>query len=176
VVEILQPWHDWFVLLGGASATLLGLAFVAVSLAADNDTALSATALRVFVTPLKAVLGGALVVSSVSVAPSWTPAAYGTVILAIAAVGVWTVVNIWRGLMEHKRNHLWDGIGAVVWVWRFWIPATAVALLIGGGVEAFEHHGVAAALVATATLVLALVGIHNSWDLTLWLIMQSRKS
>ncbi len=40
----LESWHDFYIVLGGASATLVGLLFIAISLNAEPDHQPSASA------------------------------------------------------------------------------------------------------------------------------------
>jgi hypothetical protein len=51
LAQPLQRWHDFYLLVGGAAATLVGLMFVAISLGSRLITEQSVPALRVFVTP-----------------------------------------------------------------------------------------------------------------------------
>jgi hypothetical protein len=51
LAQPLQRWHDFYLLVGGAAATLVGLMFVAISLGSRLITEQSIPGLRVFVTP-----------------------------------------------------------------------------------------------------------------------------
>ncbi len=51
-VEALKEWHDFYVLLGTAGATLLALLFVAVSLGAGYLTEEHQSATRMFMSPV----------------------------------------------------------------------------------------------------------------------------
>jgi hypothetical protein len=51
-VEALKEWHDFYILLGTAAATLLGLLFVAVSLGAGYLTEEHQYGTRTFMSPV----------------------------------------------------------------------------------------------------------------------------
>lgn len=69
----LGRWHDFYLLIGGASATLMGLTFVAVTLAPDVIAARASGEVRPFVTPIVALFATVLVVSVVLLIPLLMP-------------------------------------------------------------------------------------------------------
>ena len=50
--QTLKEWHDFYVLVGTAGATLLGLLFIAVSLGAGYLTEERQSATRTFISPV----------------------------------------------------------------------------------------------------------------------------
>ncbi len=70
LAQPLQRWHDFYLLVGGAAATLVGLMFVAISLGSRLITERSLPALRVFVTPTIIHFIYALVIATVVVIPT----------------------------------------------------------------------------------------------------------
>ena len=67
LAELFHDWHDFYVLVGTASATLVGLMFVAVSIATSVFSEKQSGAVRAFISPtvanFAAVLFTALLVS-----------------------------------------------------------------------------------------------------------------
>jgi hypothetical protein len=77
----LQPWHDFFLLVGTASATLLGLIFVAASIAATipNEKLGDMGSRALWVLPIVYAFLRVLVVSAVGVIPGQTGRSFGGV-------------------------------------------------------------------------------------------------
>lgn len=66
----LQSWHDFYLLVGTAAATLVGLVFVAISLGSRLINRQSMPALRVFVTPTIIHFIYVLVIATIVMIPS----------------------------------------------------------------------------------------------------------
>jgi hypothetical protein len=73
-METLQPFHDFFMLTGGVSATLLGLVFVSASIAATipNEKLGDDSSRTLWVMPIVYAFVRVLVVSAVGVIPGQT--------------------------------------------------------------------------------------------------------
>lgn len=77
--EILRAWQNFYMLAGGASASLIGLVFIAASLGTrlvDADTATDG--MRTFVTPIIIHFSTVLVISMLVMIPTHTPASLGS--------------------------------------------------------------------------------------------------
>ncbi len=68
----LHDWHDFYLLIGTASATLIGLMFVAASVGASYFTTEREAPLRAFLTPTVLHFTAILVICLMSTAPSQT--------------------------------------------------------------------------------------------------------
>src|SRR6516165_10375382 len=91
-----HDWHDFYMLLGTASAALVALLFVAVSIAASFLTPERSIATRTFMSPVVFHFSTLLLVSLVALVPSHTALllAVGIVLVAIAGFGYTTVVLV----------------------------------------------------------------------------------
>lgn len=76
-----EPWHDLFVMAGGASAALAGLIFVAVAL--NHEHILQAPVLPPLAAQTLSVLIGLVLLSAVGLAPGQSRTALGTELLAL---------------------------------------------------------------------------------------------
>jgi hypothetical protein len=69
VIESLVRWHEFHILLGTASATMVGLLFVAVTVGSGVVTAERCAPLRVFVSASVVHFSGILAVCLIVLAP-----------------------------------------------------------------------------------------------------------
>src|SRR5262245_461388 len=69
----LQSWHDFYTLTGGASATLAGLMFVAMSLGSHLVNAETRDAFDIFVTPSIIYFVSTLLLAALMIIPIFTP-------------------------------------------------------------------------------------------------------
>ena len=69
VAELFHGWHDFFLLLGTASATLVGLMFIAVSIGASIFKEENRPALEVFLGPTVVHFAAALVFCILALVP-----------------------------------------------------------------------------------------------------------
>ena len=116
----LQPWHDFYTLMGSSAAALLGLLFVSASIHLDalpgNARALAHETFNQFFLLLE--------LAAVCLVPGLTPATFG---LAVLLVAYWEPARSWRRLWRRRLGfpHPWR---------RDVFPALAfVLLLVTGG-------------------------------------------
>jgi hypothetical protein len=93
---ISEPWHDFYMLLGTASAALVALLFVAVSIGASFLTPERSVATRTFMSPVVFHFSTLLLISLVLLVPSHTALslAIGIVVVAVAGLGYTTLVLV----------------------------------------------------------------------------------
>jgi len=91
-----HDWHDFYMLLGTASAALVALLFVAVSIGAGFLTPERSIATRTFMSPVVFHFSTLLLVSLIAVVPSHTALllAIGIVLVAVSGLGYTTVVLV----------------------------------------------------------------------------------
>jgi len=164
-MDDVERWHDFFLLLGTAGATLLALLFVAVSLGAGFLSDERARATRAFFSPVVVHFSAVFFVSAVALVPGHHTAMLAAALAACAACGLvislYTTVELLRhAWTTYKQDHLAYGMlptaGYFAWF--------AAAAMIWFGRE------FALDVVAGAMLLLLLVNIRNAWDLTLSMV------
>ena len=169
--ETLRDWQSFYMLAGGASASLMGLVFVAASLAArlvDPDTA--AAGVRTFVTPLIIHFSAVLIIAMLVMIPTQTSASFGGMLgvggiigLGYAATtGVW----LWRHHRERTRVKRAD------WLWRACLPGVGYLLILSAVVGLLTRPASSLNGLAFAVIILLLLGVRNAWDLLLWIARQ----
>jgi len=172
-METLQPFHDFFLLTGGVSATLLGLVFVAASIAATiPKEKLGPDAARaLWVMPIVYSFVRVIVVSAVGVIPGQTWRSFGLVLSALAVLdlsrSVWTTLGMTAFHRSQERLDLRD------WAWYVIFPAGATLLIAVTGFSLVMEWPWPVQLLAAGMIGHVVVGVHNAWELADWLITRT---
>ena len=166
----LQPWHDFFLLIGGASATLLGLVFVAASIAGaiPNEKLGTAETRALWTKPILRAFGRPLALAALGLVPGLSPVTFGCGVAVLAVADLVYLVIVGRGLVIHHRRV--RDLETSDWVWNLVLPSGTSLAILGTGV-ALAMGGVWAVYPLAAAIGLHLViGVHNAWDLADFLI------
>jgi len=167
----LHAWHPFYELLGEASATMVGLLFVAASVGSGVFTSGRRAALRVFLSASVVNFGLTLAVSLIVLAPLPNQRWLGALVLACGLSGLAHASLAWRDTL---KDGLINSIDFEDRAWYLALPILGYLGLAASGVLfAFEF---AMGCIALAVSVAALLGvaIHNAWDITLWIITRRR--
>ena len=153
-----HDWHDFYMLLGTASAALL---FVAASIGASFLTPERSVATRTFMSPVVFHFSTLLLISLIAIVPSHTALsiALGITLVAVAGLGYTTVVLV--GLARASIGDIADRFG-----YGIFPLASYVAMLAAGGLV-MARGTLAADILAAAALLLLAVNIRNARDLML---------
>jgi hypothetical protein len=156
-----HDWHDFYMLLGTASAALVALLFVAVSIGASFLTAERSIATRTFMSPVVFHFSTLLLTSLVALVPSHTALslATGVALIAIAGLGYSSMVLV--GLARASVSDIADRFG-----YGFFPLAAYLAMLAAAGLIV-SQAALGADILAAALLVLLAVNVRNAWDLML---------
>jgi hypothetical protein len=156
-----QDWHDFYMLLGTASAALVALLFVAVSIGANFLSAERSTATRTFMSPVVFHFSTLLLLSLIALVPAHTTIslAIGIAVVAIAGCAYTTVVLV--GLASALITDTADRFG-----YGFCPLAAYLAMLAAAGFM-ISQLSLGANILAAAALVLLAINIRNAWDLML---------
>ena len=173
----LASWGDFYLITGTAAAALTGLQFVVQSLlASELRQAIHAgdpeASIAAFGTPTVVHFTIAVALSCIMCMP-W-PAPPGLQLtLALLGAGALTYAGIvlWRA----RRQDTYTPVGED-WLWHVALPAGAYTSVLVAGL--LLGHGTTGSLfaVATATLLLLCIGIHNAWDTVVYLTVRASRS
>jgi hypothetical protein len=161
-VETLKQWHDFYLLVGTAGATLLALLFVAVSLGAGFLTEERRPATRTFMTPVVLHFTSVFFLSAVALLP-WHQAKILAALIGItavigAAISTYITVDVIRtNMTNHVEDYLAYGV----------LPSFGYIALLAAAVSIYLEKDFGLDTLAGALLLLAIVSIRNAWDLTL---------
>jgi hypothetical protein len=170
--DIFKDWHEFYLLIGTAAATLIALLFVAVSIGAGAMSAERASATRIYMSPVIFHFTSILLMSLIVLVPSY-PRETHTVLIALnALVGAATSAVICMRVFLRARV-----VSEVDWIDWLAYGLSPILAYVGGLAAAallFVNSTLAPDLLAAAVLVLLIANIRNAWDITL--VMARRRS
>jgi len=173
----LQHWHEFYFLLGTSAAALTGLMAVVISINPETIAQRPKSGVRAFVTPTMVFFTTAFVVSGLLLAPE-VPVRSLAVLLAVTGIAGVAYLLWTRG--HHYYVHGMDGqppnLDSEDWIFFIGLPYLSYLLLVAAAVGIWQHAGFGAPTLAIATMLLLVIGIHNAWDLVIWLAQQRRNS
>lgn len=169
MTEALQAWHEFYLLVGSAAAALTGLMFVVVSISPETIASRPGAGIRAFVTPTIVFYATVLVVSALMMAPHAAPRLVSSLLALGGAAGIGYMVWI-DGHRQWRKSKL----GLDDWFWYIGLPHLGYVLLIAGAVALWLRSEAGPRLVASAMVLLLVVGIRNGWDLAIWMAQNRR--
>jgi hypothetical protein len=166
--ELLHDWHDFYILAGAASATLVGLMFVAASIASSIITEEHEPQLRVFFTPTVSHFATVLLTSLWVTIPTHTWLSLGGAIGAGGLAGsIHCGIVVVHLIVRRKfKLELSDQLFYAL------VPVLGYVLLLVSAAFLFIRPAAGADLVAAALLTLLLAGIRNAWDMMIFLTIK----
>jgi hypothetical protein len=164
-VEALKEWHDFYVLVGTAGATLLALLFVAVSIGAGFLTAERQSATSTFMSPVVVHFTSVFFLSAIALFPWHQPKFFAALIGATALIGAIlstyiTVQVVSTDMTNHVEDYLAYGL----------LPGLGYLAMLAAAVSIYLEKDFGLDALAGALLLLAIVNIRNAWDLTLTMV------
>lgn len=170
LAKLIQEWHDFYLLIGTAAATLVGLMFVSASVGGGYMTEERRLGIRTFFSPTIFHFAAVLVACLALLAPkqSWT--ALGALLLGCGLAGFIYAAWVWRQMARmgtlrdiDLEDRMWYASGPV---FCHLLVALAAALLL-------LQRPFGMDVLAVTLVLLLLVGIRNAWDITLWVVMRT---
>ena len=158
VSATLTTWQEFFVVLAGVAAVLLGLVFVGVSIQSGNqvrsgrnwDLAVSSATSLFY----------ALVIALALIIPEGRPVAQGVLVVGFGVLGFASS----RGAFRTAGSGTWSPSQRR---FRFLTPLVAMVVLIIGGMTLVVGWAPAVWLTAGAAFTHIAIGTQNAWDLLL---------
>lgn len=165
-------WESFYVIVGSSAGALTGLQFVVMALIADSRRNPSSDTISAFGTPTIVHFCVVLVLSAILSAPwpgltgpSWLLGAAGAI--GLVYVGMITL----RTTRQKEYKPVLED-----WVFHSILPGIAYALLLAGGILMMSRTTIALFMIGTMTVILLLVGIHNSWDTVTYIVVGDIKA
>lgn len=161
----LLAWHDFYLLIGSASATLIGLTFVAASVGAGAAfDARRAANWQSFLTPTVLHFSAVLMACLIALSPLGDMR--GALLLGIGLTGAAFGAGLWRELRRQGLTRKLDATDRLLYLR---LPLAAYALLTASSVVVLLHAPRGLSLMALALVLLLALGIRNAWDMTIWI-------
>ncbi len=172
LIEMLTLWRDFYTLLGAASATLVGLLFVAASVGGSAFSTSRRAASRVFLSASVVHFSSLLAASLIVMVPGLDWRSFGVMIVGCGAVGLGYYGLTWRDMVKDglARRIDWDDQ-----VWYAVMPVIGYLCEAAAGVTLMAHWYLACDALAASLGLLLIIGLHNAWDITLWSITRRRE-
>ena len=164
-MQALQEWHEFYVLVGTAGATLLALLFVAVSLGTGFLSHKDEGGTRTFMSPVVIHFTSVFFVAAVCLIPSHGPVFFSALIAATALLGI--TVSVVTSVQVIRTD--WTQYVPDYFAYGL-LPAAAYVALLISGVMIYSGMAYAPEVLAGALLGLMIVNIRNAWDLTLSMV------
>lgn len=163
----LEPWHDYFFMIGSSAAALIGLMFVVVTLTAGRDRNELERGKKLYTSPIVMHLAVVLVLSGGAIAPPLGADLFG---ISSAAVGVIGAAICTRNAVGISRTRISGADNTSFDTWWYGVaPALVYAALAAGAAGLLATRAWGVDLVSAAILALLLVSIHAEWDLVTYL-------
>jgi hypothetical protein len=168
VAELFHGWHDFFLLLGTASATLVGLMFIAVSIGASIFKEENRPALEVFLGPTVVHFAAALVVCVLAVIPSHNWLSLAGLAAFVGCAGFLYSARIWFRLARSRYD--------IDYLDRFFytvLPAIAYLVVLFAAALLYRQSEWGLDAAAIGLIMLLLAGIRNAWDMMTWIALRT---
>jgi|SRR5215472_5531197 len=101
LTQVLLPSHDFYALIGEASATLVALIFVAGSIGAGVFTREHQAGIRSFLSPTVVHFATILLVCLIASLPGWNWGAMGMLLACVGAIGLGYSGWVWHTMRQH---------------------------------------------------------------------------
>jgi len=164
--DTLRDWRDFYMLAGAASATLVGLMFVAASIGASVFDEKHSTPMRAFITPTVVHFASILFASLLLTAPGHNPLSLACFLGVGGFAGLAYCVRVLALVFRRFRASLdWEdrAFYAIIPGFGYVLLLVAAAMTIAG------EPGGGAIFIAAAMAILLAAGLRNAWDMMVWL-------
>ena len=166
----LGVWENFYVIVGSSAGALTGLTFIVITIAADAAMPVSATSrlvgLRAFITPTAVHFGAALWLAALMSIPGHT-----VLSLTLCLAGSGLIGTIYCGyvaslMLDRRFNYT---LVLSDWVWSLLLPLLTYLSLLAAAMLLRWRLAAALYTVAGSSLLLVLMGLHNAWDVVVWI-------
>jgi len=175
----LQPWQNFYMLLGGASATLVGLMFIAITLGQtrwrpEERPTLTAS-FNAFLSPTFIHFVYVLVTAAVVFVPTLSDGVLGAL---LALTGAGSLGHIARNLPFVRERYRVRTIDRSDLFWYSLMPSVGYVLYLDAGIGLLRAaaggppRGQALNALAAASVLLLVIGVRNAWDLVVFLVLR----
>ena len=165
-MTLITVWQNFYVIVGSAAAALTGLQFVVMALIADLPIRGGEDTIDAFATPTIIHFGTVLLLSAILAAP-WHGIAAPLILCGVCGVMgcVYIIIVSRRARRQTDYKPVFED-----WLFHVLLPAVAYGMLAASTYGARSYAEQALFGVATSTLLLLFIGIHNAWDSVTYMI------
>ncbi|HEY1586525.1 MAG TPA: hypothetical protein VGH63_12610 [Polyangia bacterium] len=166
---VATTWQNFYLLVGTAAATLIGLMFVAVTFGAGLMRTESAVSARAFIDPPFTHFVTVLLIACLTLVPTMSPILLGTALLVATTLRTVALVRVHRRMREaHQR---YNDIELSDWMLGVVLPAACYAGLLATGIAFVAERAAAFSGLAVVIVTILLLGVFGAWELVIWLAL-----
>jgi hypothetical protein len=166
--DLIRPWHDFYLLVGTASATLVGLMFVSASVGAQVFKEENRVALEAFLSPTVVHFSTALFACILATIPEQTGLGFTILLSMVGLAGFIYSARVWVLFLRRRFN-----VDIIDRLFYAAIPGLAQLMVLASGIMLLTQPDMGLDCLAAALLLLLLAGIRNAWDMTLWIVLKA---
>lgn len=166
-LALLTNWQNFYIIIGSAAATLAGLMFVVITLIAGIEVQVSSVneGISAFNTPTVVHFCAVLLMAGILSAP-WQAFSNVGLLLGLSGLGGVLYLII---VIQRVRNLTFYQTPLKDWLWYIAFPLIAYIALIVAAIVLPANPAPALYMISAVMGVLLFLGIHNAWDLVIYL-------
>ena len=165
IIELLHGWHEFFITVATAAATLIASMFVVVSIGGGMLTAKNLPQIRAFFTATVVHLANILLYALVALVPSLDQTSFAALLALGGAVGLGFSLYLLPVIRKHGTD-----IALEDWFWYGGAPVAAYGVVLATAACVLGEWPRSLELLGFGLVLLLLVGIRNAWDLIIYLV------
>jgi hypothetical protein len=169
ISELFHSWHDFYLLVGTASATLVGLMFVAASIGSSVFSEQHRNALQAFFSPTVVNFAAVLFICIGVMIPSQTWLSLGLLLAGGGVAGLIYTGRVWVQMFVRRSFHV-DMTDRMFYAT---VPLVGYLLVLTAGILLLLRTRWSAEVTAAALAVLLFAAVRNAWDMTTWIMMRT---
>ena len=166
----LAGWENFYVIVGSSAGGLTGLTFVVIALVRDAARA-QPSGLGTYVTPTIVHFGAALALAAFLSMPRLSLPGVSAGLAVVGLPGLIYGGVLARRLQRHRTSSLYVPVRED-WIWNVILPSGAYGGLLVSAVLIWHRTSPALYAVAGLSLALLFIGIHNAWDIAVWMTLR----
>ncbi len=172
LADALSHWQNFYTLLGTASATMVGLLFVAATVGSGVFSGDRRAPLRVFLSASVINFALLLAASLMVLAPVRSWLLFGVLIVGC---GLFGLTHCCLACRDTVRDGLIKAIDLEDRTWYIALPIVGYLCLTASGVALAWQFNLGCDALAVSMGLLLAVGLHNAWDITVWSMTRRSK-
>ena len=163
-----EGWGDFYIMLGPAAASLIGLLFIVVTLTSGADREKVMRGQALYMTPMVVQFAVVIIIASVALAPDQPVPVVAVAVGLGALLGLGNALRDSLGIWGLRKNE--DAVPHWTDFWWYGVaPAGVYLALAATDVAILTQASLATEALAVTSLLLLLVAIRNAWDLITWI-------
>jgi hypothetical protein len=165
----LQPWQNFYVLVGTAAATLTGLMFVAVTFGSGLVTRETAQTTRAFIDPTYMHFVEVLLIACLLLMPTLGAVVLGCLLIMVGTMRLVSLHTVFRRYREAHRKY--GDVELSDWTLSIVFPLVCHLSLAATGAAFIARSPAAPTGLAVVSVALLFIGIHGAWELMVWMAL-----